>query len=221
MLNKLSSQRILNSGLGIFLLSCGLLSVNSAQASMVAVLSPSSSGNTFIYDINFLNTTDIGSGQPSERIDGCGSSCTGAVGSNAAYATVYDLTGVTAANIVLNPAFAALFKLTTQTTGITPSGTLPTDGAAINFTVTYLGPQTTAPFSDAAVITVTAPTSVRVNGNYTGQDSNNVGLVAGTLASNIGMVAVPGASTPEPGPMLTMASGGMLLLAGMLRRRKK
>lgn len=206
-------------GIGLLLLSCGLFPVNSAKASLVAALNPSSSGNMFIYDINFLNATDAGSSQPSERLDGCGTSCNGTNG-NTSFATVYDLFGVTAASITLTGPSASMFTLTTQTTGITPSGVSPTDGPLLNFTVTYIGPATTTAFSDAAVVAVTSTSTARGFSFYTGQDTKNTGGAAGTVAANIGMVTVPVAGTPEPGSMLTLASGGILILAGMLRRRK-
>ena len=109
-------------GLGLLFLSSALFPINSAKASLVAALNPTSAGNTFVYDINFLNATDTGSGQPSERLDGCGTSCNGTNG-NAAYATVYDLFGVT--SITLAPGYSTMFVLTTQNTGITPPGVAP------------------------------------------------------------------------------------------------
>lgn len=210
-----STKSVATKGALTFLFVLCSLFPSVADAALVAALNPASSGNTFIYDINFLNAIDVGSGQPSERLDGCGTGCNGTNG-NPAYATVYDLFGVT--SISLAPAYATTFVLTTQATGITPVGVGPTDGPLINFTVTYIGPGTTTPFSDVMVVAIVSSSATRGLANYTGEDTKNTGGAIGTIAANIGFITIPVASvgTPEPAVMFLIGSG--LLGFSVIRR---
>jgi len=170
---------------------------------------PSVLGNTYTYDLNFLNSIDVGSGQPAQRLQ------------SGNFATLYDISGLT--SFTLNPAFAGIFTLTEQTPGITPGGTAPDDNPLPNLTLTYTGATVTADQSFTSILTLTSTFStVNPLGQYTGQTTGNAGASAGSPIGSIGFVAVPGvdAATPEPGSFALLVGASLSGTAFAFRRRR-
>ena len=163
---------------------------------------------TFTYDVDLQSTIDSGTGMPTDSFQAGGST----------YGTLYDITGFV--SYTLTPATAAVFTPSAQLIGITPSLENPPDSPLLtNITLTYKGATTTSSVSYLLGLTVVSTSSsVNPNGVYTGQDIKNTGGAAGTVAQNIGFVAVP-SSVPEPATLFSFAGGAALLLFGGLRRR--
>jgi hypothetical protein len=194
----------------------GFLSLASrpADASVIFIFEGVTAGTnpgtaTFNYDLDFQSTTDPGTTLPTDKFMSGGST----------YGTLYDIPAFVSAS--LGGSASSSFILTTQLVGITPAGTAPTDSTTLtNITLTYTGSTTTSstafPF---ALTVVSTASSTNLNGQYTGQDIKNAGAAAGSLAANIGFVAVPSA-VPEPASLFSFATGAALLLVGGLRRRR-
>ena len=195
---------------GAILAAAGILTLGGAQAHAdLQFTAPTVVGNLYTYDLNFSNSIDGGTGLPAQRLQ------------SGNFATLYDIAGITSTS--LNPAFASMFTLTQQTTGITAFGTAPTDGALPNLTVTYTGPTVTADQSFAGLLHVNSTfTTVNTRGQYTGETTKNAGAAAGTPVGAIGFVSVPGttAATPEPGSLALLVGAGLSGSVFAFRRRR-
>jgi len=195
---------------GLFITTMGGLMVLGTQAHAdLTFTNPAVLGNTYTYDLNFLNSIDAGSGQPAQRLQAGN------------FATLYDISGLT--SFTLNPAFAGIFTLTQQNPGVTPGGTAPDDNPLPNLTLTYTGATVTADQSYTGVLTLTSTFStVNPLGQYTGQTTLNTGASAGTPVGTIGFVAVPGVdiTTPEPGSFALLVGASLSGTAFAFRRRR-
>jgi hypothetical protein len=186
----------------------GLMMLGTQARADLTYTNPSILGNTYTYDLNFLNSIDQASGQPAQRLQ------------SGNFATIYDISGLT--DFTLNPSFAGIFTLTEQPTGITPGGTAPNDNALPNLTLTYTGPTVTADQSFTRILTVTSTfTTVNPLGQYTGQTTTNTGASAGNPVGSIGFVAVPGVdATPEPGSFALILGASLSGSVLVVRRRR-
>lgn len=185
-----------------------------AKASVILVLNQSlSSGKTFVYDFDFTTALDPGPPPAStDRLDN------GTAGTMQSFGTLYDIGGFLSA-------FSASPNLmvSSQATGITPGGTAPPDGPLTNVTLSYIGPSgvTTDQVYIGAVVVNSTVTGTSL-GYFSGRDTKNAGIDAGTEAANLGRVAIPTTSAvPEPASLLTMFGGGAALLLIGSRRLKK
>ena len=188
----------------------GLMLLGTQARADLTFTNPAILGNTYTYDLNFLNSIDAGSGQPAQRLQ------------SGNFATLYDISGLT--GFTLNPAFGAIFTLTEQNPGITPGGTAPNDNGLPNLTLTYTGATVTADQSFTGILTVKSTFStVNPLGQYTGQTTLNTGASAGTPIGSIGFVAVPGvdAATPEPGSFALLVGASLSGTAFAFRRRRR
>ena len=111
---------------GTFLTTLSALALLQTQAMAdLTFVGTTVSGGTFVYDLNFSNSTDAVTGQPAQRLD------------TTSFATIYDISGLT--SVTLNPVFPSLFVLSQQATGFTPAGITPIDTAVPNVTLRYIG----------------------------------------------------------------------------------
>ena len=215
-------MKVSNFGFGkITMLAAGLsvlaLGVTPASASVVYVYEGTSPGTVagstnFIYDLNFVTTTDTVSGTATDRFVGDGST----------FGTLYDVPGFLGATL---SSVTAPFTVSTQLVGRTPIGIAPTDSTTItNITLTYTGTtiSSTSGMSFPLVLTVTSSFSgTSLLGQYSGEDIKNAGGASGTFATNFGFVTVPASSVPEPASIYAFAGGLGLLLVGRLGRRRR
>lgn len=204
-------SRQICSSTGLLITTLGGLTLLGTQARAdLTFTNPAVLGNTYTYDLNFLNSIDLGTGQPAQRLQAGN------------FATLYDISGLT--SFTLNPTFASIFTLTQQPFGTTPAGTGPTDTVLPNLTLTYTGATVTATQSFTSILTLNSTfTTVNPLGQYTAQTTKNAGLSAGTNVSSIGNVAVPGvdAATPEPGSFALLVGASLSGSAFAFHRRRK
>ncbi|MCW3097957.1 MAG: hypothetical protein JWL77_3575 [Chthonomonadaceae bacterium] len=200
-----------------FMMTLGSLPLINGQAHADLVFNVNNIvGTTYTYDLNFADNIDAGSGLASQRLQAGN------------FATIYDVGGFTGAT--LDPAFASLFTLSTQTVGITPGGTLPSDDPTLtNVTLTYNGPTLTSDQSYMNILhlTSTFPT-LNTNGQYSSLVTKNAGDASGTDIGSIGTVSVPGPltgprvpGTPEPGSVALFVGAGLSGSLFAFRRRRR
>ena len=196
--------------LGMAMTTIGALTLVDAPAHADLVFNASTIvGSIYNYDLNFSDNIDVGTGLPAQRLV------------SGSFATLYDISGLNSAT--LNPAFASQFTLSQQNTGITPTGTAPTDNNGLpNVTLTYTGPTLTSDASFASILQVNSSfTTVNLNGQFTSQVTKNAGVDAGTpIASILGRIAVPGTTTPEPGNLALLVGAGLSGSVFAFRRRR-
>jgi|GEM_PF-1969354 len=197
---------------GTFLTTLSALALLQTQAMAdLTFVGTTVSGGTFVYDLNFSNSTDAVTGQPVQRLD------------TTSFATIYDISGLT--SVTLNPVFSSLFVLSQQATGFTPAGITPIDTAVPNVTLRYIGANTTADASYAQILTVNSTfTSLNTKGQFSGVTTKNTGAAVGTPIGSIGQLAVPGVTatnTPEPGSIALLVGAGLSGSMFAFRRRRK
>ncbi len=150
---------------------------------------------TFVYSAAFNTQLDAGTGQPAETL------------TSGSFVTLYDVPGLI--NFALDPAFASRFTLTSQSTGMTPSGIAPPDSSAPNLTLVYNGPtlSTTTFFTNVFSLTSQFTGTAPGAGYFSGQDTKGTGPSAGSSIGSIGRITQPAAATPEPASLVMLAIG--------------
>lgn len=138
--------------------------------------------------------------------------------------TIFDFTGYLSSNTS-----AAGWGISTQNVGLTPSTLLPVDdGSLTNITFFYTGEVVHA---DGAVVPfqgfqIVSSLNTITQGWYASQDTNDVGLDAGTTDQTVGRVVVPtngpgplGGPVPEPGDAFMLLLGCAGIIASLRRKR--
>ncbi len=140
--------------------------------------------------------------------------------------TIYDFAGYMSSS-----ASESGWGITTQSVGLTPSTLLPPDdGTLTNITFFYTGGVVHA---DGDVVQfpgfeIVSSLNTVDEGWYTSQDTNDVGLDAGTTNQTVGRVVAPangqgtgplGGPVPEPGTIYMLLLGCAGIIASLRRKR--
>ena len=192
-----------------------------ANASLIPSLSTeTASGSNFAFNYSASVTTD-------ERLDPAatdGVTCPGPgntlVQCNPAgtFFTIYDIPGFVSAGTT-----SAGWSVSTQALGITPSSINATtfDSAMLmNVTFMYTGPVVPGPDTFTGFQVVSSDGGVNLDGHFSSQATKNTGPDSGVSAQLVSSVAIPMSTVPEPGSFILWASGLLLTMAGLYRRKR-
>jgi len=193
----------------------------SANASLIPALSTeTASGSNFAFNYSASVTSD-------ERLDTTatdGVTCPGPgntlVQCNPAgtFFTIYDIPGFVSASTS-----AAGWTVSTQDLGITPSsidaGTFDSP-MLMNVTFMYAGPVVPGPDTLTGFQIVSSDGGQNLDGHFTSQATKNTGADSGVTAQLVSSLVIPMATVPEPGSFILWATGLLLTMAGLYRRKR-